>query len=509
MLRSITILFALLSLPLFLAAQMPKHYGALSAKVLLIDYGFPNDVDDLSRTFGLEFAYRHQFGRYIGVAVPLKVGVADLPGTFENSNILSLDGLVHVFPLTSERKWSPYILGGAGYVLEDMENGQLQIPVGLGLNWQVGENAAVNIQGEYRASQTDLRNNVQLGLGYVYRFGKLDTDGDGVEDSADACPEVAGAATAAGCPDRDADGVADSSDDCPDLAGRASTKGCPDADRDGVADKDDNCPDVAGKVMGCPDTDGDGVADKDDDCPAQAGLASAKGCPDTDGDGIADPQDKCPREAGSADNGGCPVIDRDKDGVVDPEDACPDQAGPLATRGCPDRDADGVADKDDRCPDKAGPYAGCPDTDGDGIHDGDDRCPEQAGLTTNKGCPEMRQEVREVLNLAMRAVQFETGSTTLKRESFTVLDQIAAIMSQYPAYSLTISGHTDNAGDDAANQILSEGRAKTCYDYLVSKGVASGRMRFAGFGETQPISDNKTATGRALNRRVEFDLRIN
>ena len=77
----------------------------------------------------------------------------------------------------------------------------------------------------------------------------------------------------------------------------------------------------------------------------------------------------------------------------------------------------------------------------DGVVDADDRCPDEAGPTTNKGCPEIEEEVKDVLNLAMRAVQFETGSAVIKEESYTVLDQIADIMKRYPAYQLRISGH--------------------------------------------------------------------
>ena len=81
-------------------------------------------------------------------------------------------------------------------------------------------------------------------------------------------------------------------------------------------------------------------------------------------------------------------------------------------------------------------------------------------------------------------------------------------MNQYPEYSLNIGGHTDATGDDKMNLALSERRAKTCYDYLVSKGIAAGRMTYAGYGETQPVGDNKTAAGRAQNRRVVFELYV-
>ncbi len=81
-------------------------------------------------------------------------------------------------------------------------------------------------------------------------------------------------------------------------------------------------------------------------------------------------------------------------------------------------------------------------------------------------------------------------------------------MNQYSEYSLNIAGHTDSQGDAKLNLDLSERRAKRCYDYLVSKGIAAGRMASAGFGETKPVGDNKTAAGREQNRRVEFELYV-
>lgn len=110
--------------------------------------------------------------------------------------------------------------------------------------------------------------------------------------------------------DSDGDGVADSRDACPNAAGPAALNGCPDGDGDGVADKDDQCPTVAGAKIfaGCPDTDGDGIQDSKDKCPQQAGLAQYEGCPapDTDGDGVKDNEDRCPTVAGDPANGGCP-----------------------------------------------------------------------------------------------------------------------------------------------------------------------------------------------------------
>jgi long-chain fatty acid transport protein len=149
-------------------------------------------------------------------------------------------------------------------------------------------------------------------IGLQFNLGGKDTDGDGVKDKDDACPEVAGLEQFNGCPDTDGDGVQDSKDACPNDAGLAKFNGCPDSDGDGFPDKEDLCPDVAGleQFNGCPDTDGDGVMDSKDECPNEAGPIENKGCPviDSDGDGVADKDDKCPNVIGVAENYGCPLV---------------------------------------------------------------------------------------------------------------------------------------------------------------------------------------------------------
>lgn len=149
-------------------------------------------------------------------------------------------------------------------------------------------------------------------VGLNFNLGGKDTDGDGVKDKDDLCPEVAGLEQFNGCPDTDGDGIQDSEDKCPNEAGLAKYNGCPDTDGDGFIDKEDMCPNEAGleQFNGCPDTDGDGVMDSEDACPNEAGPIENKGCPvqDTDGDGVPDDQDKCPNVIGVAENYGCPII---------------------------------------------------------------------------------------------------------------------------------------------------------------------------------------------------------
>ncbi|MEK7254058.1 MAG: OmpA family protein, partial [Bacteroidota bacterium] len=198
----------------------------------------------------------------------------------------------------------------------------------------------------------------------------------------------------------------------------------------------------------------------------------------------------------------------DRDGITDDKDACPNDPGTAEHAGCPDSDNDGITDNEDACPRQAGmkKFKGCPDSDNDGVDDTKDKCPLLAGLVANDGCPEIKPEDKATLEAAMRNVQFQIGSDKLLPKSFQVLNQVVELMTRYPGYKLAIDGYTDNVGNDFANQQLSEGRAKTCYDYLVSKGINKSLLTYKGHGESRPIADNSTSTGRQRNRRVEFTL---
>jgi OOP family OmpA-OmpF porin len=485
------------------AQEDPADKHMLGARVFLVDYGIQPSGKDLNITNALEFSWIRKIGRGLNFALPVKAGVASLPGEMNNRTFGSLDGLIQLqYPGNMLR---PYLFAGAGVMLAGQDKANPQFPMGGGLNVRVGPNSFFNIQGEYRSAGLARRNHIQGGAGIIFRLGRAtDSDGDGIPDEVDPCPNEPGPAATKGCPDRDGDGIPDSLDRCPDLAGSSTAVGCPDKDGDGIADAEDQCPEQAGTIMGCPDTDGDGFPDKDDPCPTQADPLT--GCPDTDGDGVLDAYDNCPEAPGPESNNGCPLSDLDGDGIPDEDDRCPDDAGLESLQGCPDTDGDGVADMDDRCPEKPGPYAGCPDTDGDGIMDADDRCPEQAGEASNKGCPEIREEVKQVLITAMKTVQFETDSTSLRSESKPILDQVVKVLQENPMYHLRIKGHTDNIGEEQKNQLLSENRAKSCYEYLINQGISPDRLSYAGFGKSMPIADNKKTSGRSKNRRVEFEL---
>ncbi len=232
------------------------------------------------------------------------------------------------------------------------------------------------------------------------------------------------------------------------------------------------------------DKDGDGVLDVDDICPDEAGVAALRGCPDKDKDGIADKDDKCADVAGLARYNGCPIPDTDKDGINDEEDKCPKQAGVARYNGCP-----------------------IPDTDGDGVNDEEDKCPSVAGIAANAGCPEVKEEIKTKVEFAARNVFFTTGSYQLQKKSYAPLNEVAQILKDNPTLQLDVEGHTDITGDAAKNQILSENRAAAVKAYLAAQGIDKGRLTSAGFGSDKPIADNKTAAGKAKNRRVELKLR--
>jgi outer membrane protein OmpA-like peptidoglycan-associated protein len=266
-----------------------------------------------------------------------------------------------------------------------------------------------------------------------------------------------------------------------------------DSDMDGVSDKKDKCPNTPAGVAvdedGCPlDSDGDGVPDYLDDCPTVPGLTSLKGCPDADGDGVADKDDKCPDtpKGVKVDKDGCP-LDTDKDGVHDGIDKCP---------GTP---AGVVVDKD-----------GCPvDTDGDGTPDYLDDCPTVAGPKENKGCPvkELTAEEIEALKMKVEPVYFDFDKSAVKAIEKSKIDKLVTLLKENSNYSVNITGHADNVGSDNYNLNLSKNRNASVVRAITAAGIRKNRiLSTKPLGESSPAATNDTEEGRALNRRVEFEV---
>jgi OOP family OmpA-OmpF porin len=357
------------------SAQTPDRKTAIGANVSYLQYQgnlasnfgkmeFPLQVGVgghitryLSPTFDLSLLGNYQKYRVLGDGVRgaeanAKIGMIDLGLKLKlnNGKILKEDAFIQ-----------PFLMGGGGLFIANStgnyytisENrtvtpgrffNQVRKPevFGMaGLRFRLAPALALDITASQHYAFTndniDIDNSgsgkyydrfLVYGAGLTVAFGKAkDTDGDGVADRKDKCPDTpAGVKVDVnGCPvDTDGDGVADYQDKCPDVKGIAALQGCPDADGDGVADADDRCPNTPAGVKvdasGCPlDADGDKVPDYLDKCPnTPSGVAvDANGCPlDRDGDGVPDFQDRCPDRAGPASNKGCPEIPAEKKKIL-------------------------------------------------------------------------------------------------------------------------------------------------------------------------------------------------
>jgi OmpA-OmpF porin, OOP family len=141
------------------------------------------------------------------------------------------------------------------------------------------------------------------------------------------------------------------------------------------------------------------------------------------------------------------------------------------------------------------------DSDGDGVIDPRDKCPDTPrGVAVDAdGCPRRG-------TATLQGVTFEFNSARLTPASRPVLDELAADLKRYPRLKIEVQGHTDSVGADAYNLKLSGERANSVREYLLEQGVPSAQLTARGFGEAQPLEDNKTEEGRALNRRVVMNV---
>lgn len=174
-----------------------------------------------------------------------------------------------------------------------------------------------------------------------------------------------------------------------------------------------------------------------------------------------------------------------------------------------DTDGDGIRDDDDECPYIRGSVAakGCPDSDGDGIIDSKDRCPMEPGPSSNSGCP-VRQAVGESnLIRNFNNIEFETGKAKVKTaDIYDIIEYAIDVMYEFPGSRIILSGHTDSEGDALSNMKLSEMRNEVVKRYLIRHGINENRIQTINYGETMPLTDNRTEEGKARNRRVEINI---
>ncbi len=155
------------------------------------------------------------------------------------------------------------------------------------------------------------------------------------------------------------------------------------------------------------------------------------------------------------------------------------------------------------------------DSDGDGVPDYMDKCPNTpAGVQVDSvGCPIQKPDTVvvtkpvEIESLVLSGdANFEFNKATLLSNAHVVLDSLISTMKAHPEYKWEVGGYTDGIGSASYNKKLSQRRAQSVVDYLVSQGVPSNELKIVGHGKDDPIATNSTNEGRAMNRRVEIKL---
>ncbi len=335
---------------------------------------------------------------------------------------------------------------------------------------------------------------------------KRDTDGDGLMDNEEIAEK-----TDPRNPDTDGDGLNDG-----DEKSRGTKPLVADTDNDGLVDGQEVLQFKTDPLV--MDTDKDGLNDGDEVTKYKTDPSRA----DSDGDGLND-SDEIAR-------GTNPMkADSDGDGLSDSEEVKTANTNPLNR----DTDGDSLSDGDevkkygtdplkidtdgDTLNDdvelnrtKTSPIK--PDTDGDTVKDAADKCPTVFGSVNNNGCPEEKKPepppppMKVGMKMVLENVEFETGKADLVPASLPNLDKAVESLTEYPNMVVEISGHTDNKGKAKLNKELSLRRAESVKQYLVSRGINPMRIQTKGYGSSQPRDNNKTESGRARNRRIEFKI---
>jgi len=219
----------------------------------------------------------------------------------------------------------------------------------------------------------------------------------------------------------------------------------------------------------------------------------------------------CPQEAKAKPKMVGPA-DADGDGVADANDQCPGtrKGIPVDAKGCPaDSDGDGVPTNEDICPNT--PHGvkvdanGCPfDDDGDGVPNELDKCPAtpKGEKVDANGCSVAGGKLAIVTN-----VNFDFDSSRLRSDSKAKLNGVIKLLKSNPKIRVRIVGYTDSTGSKQYNLGLSIRRADAVRKYMVAHAIKITRLAVTGKGEADPLVSNRTRAGRAVNRRVEFEVR--
>lgn len=289
---------------------------------------------------------------------------------------------------------------------------------------------------------------------------RIDKDGDGLTDE-----EEKAFGTNPKSPDSDKDGLIDSDE----INIYRTNPTVADSDDDGLSDFDE-----LKKYHTDPnhrDSDRDGLDDRVELRETHTNPLR----PDTDGDGLSDGDEVARYRTNPMRR------DSDGDGLSDGAEVRGLFSNALAV----DSDRDGVADEEDNCPGEAETQNGYEDADG---------CPDTK--------PEFWVEIGE--SYLLREIIFAEGQAQPAPSAIKQMEKIYRTLRDFPELGFEIRGYADNTGEAAHNLNISYARAQVIYDYLVTRGVSSDRLRCAGFGEANAIASNSSAEGRAQNRRIEL-----
>ncbi|MCB0750238.1 MAG: OmpA family protein [Ignavibacteriae bacterium] len=394
--------------------------------------GLPNTYDTDSKSLGIGLIYSYSLS---DVVCPfISIGGSYNWYAFESKNIKS--------------EFFDYSNGGEensiGY---DIDAGvKFNVAEGIGLMASFGYHQVANDNidaikiGDYQ----DFFVTAKLGLIVNLYSEPVDTDGDGIIDEKDGCPDVA----------EDFDGYLDD-DGCPDN----------DNDLDGVLDKDDLCPNLKEDIDGFEDEDG---------CPDE----------DNDNDRIKDVDDECPNLKedydGFEDNDGCPEVDNDQDGIIDSLDGCPNVAetfnGYMDDDGCPD-ELPKVIIKE--APPKETPKK---------------RTEEIKPKDNASDAPTQFQLLGEST--------FVSNSAQIKSSAYSRLNEIAETLKKYPTTRWKIEAHIDKQNSALEAATITKQQADAVLNYFISRGLSGANFQTIGAGDSSPVSSNSSVYGRMKNRRI-------
>ncbi len=445
----------------------------------------PTDILAFEAGFGFGMVEGKKFGFFSSKIIPLDIRLllSPFPTSSIRPYLFSGISIMNFNPVDENERKLPRNARG------DYSNWMGVIPSGAGIQYFITQNSIVELTGMYALGTKDYLDDRKINNnndGYflfglnVYAFfesGEADTDADGLKNK--------------------------------DEKQFGTDPNNPDTDGDRLKDGEEVFTYLTNPLKR--DTDDDGLTDYDEIFSYRTNPNNA----DTDGDGLKDGDEIKIYKTDPL------IADTDKDGLLDGDEVLTHKTDPLN----PDTDGDGLTDGDEVVQHKTDPLKS--DTDEDGLTDKDEVITHITNPlnkdTDNGGIPDGREVERgknpndpsdDIVfipdvgqRVTLRGINFEFNSARILPSSEDTLKFVAAGLLANPEIHIEISGHTDNIGSARANELLSLQRAEAVKQYLVSRGVAAGRITTVGYGFKRPIADNATESGRAKNRRIEF-LRI-